>query len=113
ESRFYDPATGQFLSPDDASEIARGGVSPYSYAFNNPLTWVDPDGRQEWSFNSNGGGANVSINLNWPTFSGPAPSVGNFFSSASMPAFSFGPGPGFNLGVGRSGPVALPPVSSS
>ncbi len=42
--RYYDAAVGRFLQIDPhASKYP--SISPYSYAANNPLTIIDPDGR--------------------------------------------------------------------
>ncbi|MFO7769590.1 MAG: RHS repeat-associated core domain-containing protein, partial [bacterium] len=40
EARFYSPEIGRFVSPDPL----RIGWSPYPFANNNPLRWVDPTG---------------------------------------------------------------------
>ncbi|WP_281837472.1 RHS repeat-associated core domain-containing protein [Propionigenium maris] len=40
-AREYDPVTGRFNNPDPA----RQGFSPYVYVENNPINFVDPDGR--------------------------------------------------------------------
>ncbi len=40
-ARYYDPATGQFLSPDPIVAVTR---SPYGYANHNPLNLIDPTG---------------------------------------------------------------------
>ncbi|HEX3047773.1 MAG TPA: RHS repeat-associated core domain-containing protein [Bacillota bacterium] len=40
-ARFYDPETGRFLTVDPG----RQGTNWYSYCFNNPLRYVDPDGQ--------------------------------------------------------------------
>lgn len=43
--RYYDPSTGRFLTIDPkASKYPNW--SPYVYAFNNPLMFVDPDGKE-------------------------------------------------------------------
>jgi len=58
--RYYDPEIGRFTTPDPAlqkhspQEIAAMGqgqllhTSPYVYANNNPLRYVDPDGNMPW-----------------------------------------------------------------
>jgi RHS repeat-associated protein len=38
--RYYDPALGRFISEDPAMQF----INPYTYADNNPLRYVDPDG---------------------------------------------------------------------
>lgn len=40
-ARFYDPATGQFLTKDPLAAVTR---APYGYANENPLRYVDPSG---------------------------------------------------------------------
>ncbi|MBI4209821.1 MAG: RHS repeat-associated core domain-containing protein [Deltaproteobacteria bacterium] len=41
-ARYYDPTESRFLSRDPM-----GGRSPYAYVRNNPIRYVDPDGREE------------------------------------------------------------------
>ena len=44
-ARFYDPATAIFLQQDPLAEKYYN-ISPYAYCANNPVNFVDPDGRR-------------------------------------------------------------------
>ena len=52
--RSYAFDIGRFLKPDPMQD-AYPGLSPYAYANNNPLKYVDPDGRVVYSVNKNTG----------------------------------------------------------
>jgi RHS repeat-associated protein len=44
-ARGYDPAVGRFMTIDPLAEKYYS-VSPYAYCLNNPVKYVDPDGRE-------------------------------------------------------------------
>lgn len=48
--RVYDPVIGRFLSPDNYVQMPdfSQNFNRYSYCFNNPLVYVDPDGEIAW-----------------------------------------------------------------
>lgn len=48
QQRYYDPVLGRFLSVDPVTAYSNGDwrfFNRYTYAFNNPYRFVDPDGR--------------------------------------------------------------------
>ncbi len=52
-ARMYDPAIGRWTAQDPLSEKYYS-FSAYNYCVNNPVMFVDPDGRDIWEVNSEG-----------------------------------------------------------
>ncbi len=50
--RYYDPARGQYLTPDPLG--LRGGINAYAYAASNPLKYIDPSGLILFAFDGTG-----------------------------------------------------------
>ncbi|MBC7414694.1 MAG: DUF2235 domain-containing protein, partial [Herminiimonas sp.] len=57
DHRYYDPATGRYLTPDPLG--LRGGINSYAYAANNPLKYVDPSGLILFAFDGTGNNSNA------------------------------------------------------
>ena len=51
-ARYYSSLSGHFVSPDPHSD-ARPGISSYAYCSWNPVSKIDPDGRDEFEVNWN------------------------------------------------------------
>ena len=65
-ARYYDPATGRFITEDPS----RDGVNWYGYCGNNPLNFVDPDGRYSNDPDNDDGGGGEGIDGSGRGYSG-------------------------------------------
>jgi RHS repeat-associated protein len=52
-ARYYDAVRNQFTTPDPLAE-KKPWLSPYTFCSNNPISRIDPDGRNDYKLNQNG-----------------------------------------------------------
>lgn len=87
--RIYDPVLGRMLSPDNLvpDPSSTQGYNRYTYAYNNPLKYTDPDGENPLQFVI-AAAANVVNQSLQGNINGP----GDFFFAAGIGAASSGAG---------------------
>ena len=62
--RYYDAATGRFLTRDLILLLDPLAVNPYQFAFNQPLRFADPSGLNPFFVDGGGTGPGVASNVN-------------------------------------------------
>jgi RHS repeat-associated protein len=106
-ARLYDPVIGRFLSPApfiQSSDFTQN-YNRYSYAYNNPLIYTDPDG--EWIHTVIGAlvGGIANLAMNWKNIDGFWQGVAAFGVGAgagAATASSFGASSGVWVGLAAS-----------
>ena len=54
-ARHYDPSLGRWFVVDPLADVPYSiSMTPYHYVVNNPISNIDPDGKDWWSNNNNG-----------------------------------------------------------
>ncbi len=117
-ARLYSPLIGRFLSPDpyvQAPDFTQN-FNRYSYAYNNPMKFVDPSGEFFWFAVAIGAIINTTIQA----ISGNINSFGDFLGSAivgglSVAAGAFASGAMLSLmgGYGLAGTASFATIGSS
>lgn len=75
-ARWYDPETGQWISVDPAFDFPGNFGNPHAYVGQNPVTYVDPSGRN-FDLNSQLGAAAVSLQVAAMRLAPHAPAIGD------------------------------------
>lgn len=84
-ARLYDPVLKRFLDTDPAGQ----GFTPYAYAGNSPVIFVDPDGEFPWLFvGALALGAGLNVASNWDAITQNGFDFGKFVASAAVGAGS-------------------------
>jgi len=61
-ARFYDPQVGRFINEDPIG--LDGGINPYAYVGNNPVSFIDPSGLCPQNPSGNGKALKPCLNIN-------------------------------------------------
>lgn len=118
-ARLYDPAVGRFLSPDPyiQSPDFSQNYNRYSYAYNNPLVYTDPNGELAWFYWVGAAivGGVSNLIANWNNIDGFWQGVASFGIGAGAAVgivASGGTGAGALVGVGAAGGAAVGATNS-
>jgi len=100
--RIYDPMLGRFFSPDPYVQLPgyAGSYNRYTYCWNNPLIYTDPDG--EWIHLVVGAviGGTINVIVNWKSIDGNFwKGVGYFGVGAAAGALGAGVGAGVSSAI--------------
>lgn len=63
-ARYYDPRISVWVSVDPLTEKFPS-ISSYTYTFNNPIKYIDPDGRIPWPISKTGSGVGWNTTYGW------------------------------------------------
>ena len=100
QSRYYDPSTKRFISPDTIMSGANGslqGFNLYAYCFNNPINMTDGQGNwPKWVENA------------WELVSNSVSSAVSYIENVD---FTYSTGPSFSVTLGILGVTYSPTIS--
>jgi len=78
--RPYDPILMCFLSPDNESPFARGGLNAYAYCGGDPINRVDPDGHSWLTWLVGGAGLVLGAGAMIASFGAAAPAIAGLYA---------------------------------